>query len=132
MQNKGTQPYALIKSNRFILVMGICFLFSSCITLNQISDTAQDSNFIDSVCGMETDSTSQFRTEFNGKRYYFDSSECQMVFLKNPQKFAGGEIVHHSAKRNNSANHMGMADGASALLVMVAIMTTMIIFGVMH
>lgn len=43
---------------------------------------------IDPVCGMEVDpETAVFKTEHNGKTYYFCSPGCKADFENNPEKF---------------------------------------------
>ena len=44
---------------------------------------------IDPVCGMEVDeATAQWKTEYNGKTYYFCSIACKTKFDANPERFA--------------------------------------------
>jgi YHS domain-containing protein len=44
----------------------------------------------DLVCGMEVDeATTQYKTEYMGKTYYFCSPGCKAEFEKNPAKYAG-------------------------------------------
>lgn len=114
-----------------IILPFICLSFSSCITINQIAGTERLDIFIDPVCGKKVDSSSVLKAEYDGQIYYFDAIDCQKVFLKNPGKFADNE----SSKQNYSiwdGSHMGLIGGSGAVLVMVAIMTTLIIFGGMH
>ena len=47
----------------------------------------------DPVCGMETDTKSTEKTEYEGKTYYFCSEECKEQFLKEPGKYGKtGEV----------------------------------------
>ncbi len=53
---------------------------------------------IDPVCKMEVDTeTAQWKSEYQGKTYYFCAPGCQRSFEKDPEKYlaeqAGGE--HH-------------------------------------
>jgi YHS domain-containing protein len=41
----------------------------------------------DPVCHMKVDEKARFRTEFNGKTYYFCSSSCKSRFDSNPSKY---------------------------------------------
>lgn len=41
----------------------------------------------DPVCGMEVDEKTEFRSEYNGKVYYFCSQHCKNEFDENPQKY---------------------------------------------
>jgi YHS domain-containing protein len=40
----------------------------------------------DPVCGMDVEAT-DYKAEFDGKTYYFCSSECKSAFLKNPKMY---------------------------------------------
>jgi len=43
---------------------------------------------LDVVCGMEIDEkTSKWKSEFNGKTYYFCGPICKMEFDKSPEKY---------------------------------------------
>ncbi len=42
----------------------------------------------DPVCGMEVDQTTEYKTDYNGKTYYFCSAECKETFESNPRKYA--------------------------------------------
>ena len=43
---------------------------------------------LDVVCGMEIDEkTSKWKSEFNGKTYYFCVPICKMEFDKSPEKY---------------------------------------------
>jgi YHS domain-containing protein len=56
---------------------------------------------IDPVCDMEVDEkTAQWKSEYQGKTYYFCSPGCKSSFDKDPQKYLGqapshGEHEHH-------------------------------------
>lgn len=41
----------------------------------------------DVVCGMETNSNSKFKKDYNGETFYFCSPACMDSFASNPQKF---------------------------------------------
>jgi YHS domain-containing protein len=42
----------------------------------------------DPVCGMTVDEqTAQWRSEYDGKTYYFCREGCKLAFEKNPQRF---------------------------------------------
>ena len=43
---------------------------------------------IDPVCGMGVDErTAKFKTEYQGKTYYFCNPRCKNHFEQNPEKF---------------------------------------------
>ncbi|MBB5253549.1 YHS domain-containing protein [Sulfurisphaera ohwakuensis] len=42
---------------------------------------------IDPVCGMEVNESSQYKTMYKGKIYYFCSSACKRAFEKDPEKY---------------------------------------------
>lgn len=41
----------------------------------------------DPVCGMEVDSNTAEKYEYQGKTYYFCSMDCKQSFQKDPQKY---------------------------------------------
>lgn len=57
---------------------------------------------IDPVCHMEVDEkTAQWKSEYQGKTYYFCAPGCKSSFDKEPQKYLGqkpgaGEMDTHS------------------------------------
>jgi YHS domain-containing protein len=45
----------------------------------------------DPVCGMMVDEKkAKFKSDFNGKTYYFCAPSCKVTFDKDPTKFSGG------------------------------------------
>jgi YHS domain-containing protein len=43
----------------------------------------------DPVCGMNVDEkTAKFKSEYQGKTYYFCAQSCKTTFEKNPKKYA--------------------------------------------
>ena len=45
----------------------------------------------DPVCGMMVDEKSaKFKSDFNGKTFYFCAASCKAMFDKSPAKFAKG------------------------------------------
>ncbi len=44
----------------------------------------------DPVCGMEVETTTEFRSEHMGKTYYFCSENCKKEFEKDPHRFLHG------------------------------------------
>jgi YHS domain-containing protein len=45
----------------------------------------------DPVCGMMVDEkTAKFKSDYQGKTYYFCNTSCKTTFDKNPPKFAKG------------------------------------------
>jgi len=41
----------------------------------------------DPVCGMEVDQSTEYKTDYNGKTYYFCSARCKETFESNPRKY---------------------------------------------
>lgn len=118
---------SIIRTTWFLFfLIGFCLFFNSCITINQMPDHSKMNPFTDPVCGMKVDTSTSLKTEYNGVIYYFDSQECQKVFLKSPEKFAVGGSSHHN---NKISHNMGWIGGTAMVAVMVLAMTTMIIFG---
>ncbi len=55
----------------------------------------------DPVCGMMVDEKSaKFKSDYNGKTYYFCNASCKTTFDKSPAKFekgtSGGKGMSHS------------------------------------
>ncbi|NOZ31035.1 MAG: YHS domain-containing protein [Crenarchaeota archaeon] len=42
---------------------------------------------IDPVCGMEVETTTQYKTVYKGQVYYFCSRQCLEAFRKNPDYY---------------------------------------------
>ncbi len=43
---------------------------------------------IDPVCGMQVnENTAQYKTEYNGKTYYFCAPGCKKVFESEPERY---------------------------------------------
>ncbi len=54
---------------------------------------------IDPVCGMQVDeTTAQFKTEYNGKTYYFCAPGCKKVFESDPERYLKGGPVGMGGK----------------------------------
>jgi len=117
------------KGLTLILLLAGCFSFTSCITINRMQQPQAYNASIDPVCLMKVDTTTALKTDYNGRTYYFDTNECQKVFLKNPEKFSNGEMQMSHQKGNNMMG-MGWWGGAVAVSAMVAMMTTMIFWGI--
>ena len=116
-----------IKNSGLILFLFVtCLSYTSCITINRIQEPQHLSSNIDPVCGMKVDTTAALKTEYNGGTYYFDSEECQQVFLKNPEKFTVSQLSHQNNRNMSQAGWMG---GAVMVTIMALAMTSMIIFG---
>ncbi|BDR91233.1 YHS domain-containing protein [Vulcanisaeta souniana] len=45
------------------------------------------SKAIDPVCGMEVDTSTQYKTIYKGKVYYFCSPMCKRAFEANPEYY---------------------------------------------
>ena len=49
----------------------------------------------DPICGMSVDEkTTNFKSEYKGKTYYFCNQMCKTTFDKNPTKYTGGSGEH--------------------------------------
>lgn len=49
----------------------------------------------DPVCGMNVDEkTAKFKSNYNGKAYYFCAQSCKTTFDKNPTKYVSGHSSH--------------------------------------
>ena len=45
----------------------------------------------DPICGMNVDEkTAKFKSDYNGKTFYFCAASCKNTFDKNPAKYAKG------------------------------------------
>ena len=50
---------------------------------------------IDPVCGMEVDEqTAKWKSEYEGKTYYFCAPGCKASFDKDPEKYLSGGSAH--------------------------------------
>lgn len=125
---KSEKKYSkAIKNLRLLLLLFVaCLSYTSCITINQLPDHKQMNPFADPVCGMKVDTTTALKTDYNGRTYYFDSEECQKVFLKSPEKFTADQASHQN---NHTMSQMGWMGGAAMVAIMALAMTSMIIFG---
>ena len=51
----------------------------------------------DPVCGMTVDTeTAKYKSEYEGKPYYFCNVACKSTFDQNPAKYAAGSPGKHS------------------------------------
>ena len=51
----------------------------------------------DPICGMMVDEKkAKFKSEYNGKTYYFCAASCKTTFDKNPAEYAGATGTHGS------------------------------------
>jgi len=47
----------------------------------------------DPICGMDVDpKTAQWKSDYQGKTYYFCSSGCKKEFDKEPEKYGGKNV----------------------------------------
>ena len=52
----------------------------------------------DPICGMMVDEKkAKFKSDYNGKTFYFCAPTCKATFDKNPAKYAGSGTPGHSA-----------------------------------
>ncbi len=55
---------------------------------------------IDPVCGMQVDeNTAQYKSEYNGKIYYFCAPGCKKTFDSEPEKYMKSGPVSMSEKK---------------------------------
>jgi Cu+-exporting ATPase len=48
----------------------------------------------DPVCGMDVDpATAQYRSDYQGRTYYFCAAECRREFDEQPERYIRGEGV---------------------------------------
>lgn len=113
------------KLGSLTFLFAISMSFDSCITINQFPTHTMNPS-TDPVCGTKVDTATALKTEYSHNVYYFDSEECQKVFLKNPKKFVAPQSSHHKA---GDMSGMGWMGGAVMVTVMAIAMTTMAIFG---
>jgi P-type Cu+ transporter len=53
-----------------------------------------DNTVVDPVCGMRLDSSkAQFRSDYEGMRYYFCSETCQHRFNHNPEAYLASDLI---------------------------------------
>ena len=52
----------------------------------------------DPVCGMMVDEKkAKFKSDYNGKTFYFCAATCKSTFDKNPLKYASGASPGHNS-----------------------------------
>ena len=50
----------------------------------------------DPVCGMMVDEKkAKFKSDYNGKTFYFCAPSCKATFDKNPEKYSSGSSTAH-------------------------------------
>lgn len=55
---------------------------------------------IDPVCGMQVDEkTAAWKSEYNGKSFFFCSPGCKAAFEKEPERYAGEDQPHAGHER---------------------------------
>jgi P-type Cu+ transporter len=60
----------------------------------------------DLVCDMNVDEkTAKWKTNYQGKTYYFCAPGCKKTFEANPQKYIGGGSSDHSAHGCSCGGH---------------------------
>ena len=55
--------------------------------------------FVDPVCGVAVSSDSPWRTDYEGRTYYFHDRECRERFREHPQGYAGDRDRHEREAR---------------------------------
>lgn len=122
-----------LKVIKALFLLYISLSFASCITINRTREPHYETSNIDPVCGVQVETSTALKTYYNGRTYYFDSEECQKVFLKNPDKFVGNQSAHHGNNMGhmgwNTMGHMDWLGGAVIASIMAIAMTSMIVFG---
>jgi YHS domain-containing protein len=90
-----------------LLMLGIAILFSSCMMMGpghmagghqMTPNHTRSQGYFDPVCGNQIEIVQDEITwQYEGKVYYFHSSDCMEEFKKTPEKY-----IHH-----NHNNHQG-------------------------
>jgi YHS domain-containing protein len=119
MKTRGT--YLLLITAAFLLVCSC-----SMRKYDHRQTTEDEKILFDPVCRMEIDTSTALKTEFSGTVYYFDSEECQKVFLRNPDKFAALS-PENSVKKHKHSSNMEMMGGVGAAVMLVAMTAMMVI-----
>lgn len=88
----------------------------------------------DPVCGMDVDpSRTNFKTEYEGKTYYFCSESCQSAFNKNPTRFsdAGNSGRSHAGHGGSMGGcggcGMGMGGGRMSYFFLAMMMLILLL-----
>jgi YHS domain-containing protein len=59
----------------------------------------------DPVCNMMVDEKkAKFKSEYNGKTFYFCAAACKTAFDKNPAKYAGTTLENQTVAVADTAN----------------------------
>jgi len=60
----------------------------------------------DLVCGMDVDeATAQWKSEYQGKTYYFCAPGCKKSFDQNPEKYVMGGGTHSEHGHHGHGHH---------------------------
>ena len=60
----------------------------------------------DLVCGMDVDEgTAQWKSEYQGRTYYFCSPGCKKAFEKNPEKYVMRAPMHSEHSQHGHEHH---------------------------
>ena len=113
------------------ILIGISIALSSCAAFQPVDigpfvskeNTDISTEIIDPVCGQTIDSLQEeLMWQYEGKSYYFYSSECLELFKKTPENYI--EIsprMHHNTANNNVVTWglWGAAAGAMMLIMLL-------------
>ena len=60
----------------------------------------------DLVCSMDVDeTTAQWKSEYQGRKYYFCSPGCKKAFEKNPEKYVTRAPMHSEHSQHGHEHH---------------------------
>ena len=54
----------------------------------------------DVVCGMKVKEDTPYKSEFQGKTFYFCNAVCKTSFDANPGKYTRSQEAHHNLEHN--------------------------------
>ena len=78
--------YRLIKKQKKFLQFTLFVLTLSSCSLFKYNDKG-DEKELDIVCSMKVNKSEAYISEYKGKKYYFDTSNCKKTFDMNPEKY---------------------------------------------
>jgi YHS domain-containing protein len=73
------------KTRYVLLILFVLVSLSSCSVFKY--NSKGDEKETDIVCSMKVNKSEAYISEYKGKKYYFDSSNCKKTFDMNPEKY---------------------------------------------
>lgn len=110
-----------------LFIIGLVFM-SSCMMMSpsQMSGSMHQNHGnelagiqIDPVCGKQVGEENNFKYEYNGNIYYFDTGQCLTVFKSNPDHFLQR---NDTVKHNRTWTWLGWVGGAIVMTTMMILM----------